>query len=125
MYISLSNGKNYRLNMENIIKYCSNSGNDKATQSNVMEMYQKQGKTFEIVQKEITTSSIRNGQLDTIDTYRYDLINGLLKMLFGMGFNNTAGAVTKDLDIESSEISIAESITWNTLISLGFLEEFE
>jgi hypothetical protein len=125
MYIHLSNNKFYYLNIDNIAKYCSGSDDsNKVTQSDITELYRYEDRMgLELTQKQINTTNINNGQLKTVNTYKYDMIKGLLEVLFKMGIHVMGnGMTTKDIDIED-KISIGESIAWNTMINYGFLEE--
>jgi hypothetical protein len=123
MYITLSDNQRYRLNIDNIVKYCSGSDDSKATQSDITELYRQGMNELELIQKQINTTNIKNGQLKTVDTYRYDVVKGLLETFFGMGARVVgSGAIEKDVDINGN-ISIGESIVWNTLIGYGFLEK--
>jgi len=108
-------GVNYYLNIENIVKYCSGSDDGKATQTDITELYRYENENFDLVQKQINNSTIKNGQLKTIDTYKYDIVKGLIQMLFQVGFN-VDGTMTR-------EFSVGESVVWNTLIIYGFLTE--
>ena len=114
--------KKYRLNIENIVEFCAGSEN-KISQHDITELYTQDGKGMGLVQKQINTSNIRNGQLKTVDTYRYDIVKGLLQVLFQIGFEPGNGMMTKNTNEEN--ISIGERIVLNTLISYKFLEEIE
>ena len=111
--------KNYYLKLDNIVQYCSGSGDDKTTQSDIVELYKVERSTnLELVQKQINNSIINNGQLKTIDTYKYDLIKGLLQILFQIGFNVDGSEVR-------NELTIGEQIVFNTLLINEFLMEIK
>ena len=117
----LLNDKKYHLNLDNIVKYCSSSDNDKATQSDITELYRQGYNELELVQKQIYTSNMKNGQLKTIDQYRYDIIKGLLQILFQMGLDTNNGITIRDSNLEN--LAVGESVVWNTLAAYEFLEE--
>jgi len=124
MILQLSNNKAYRLNIDKIIGYCTVSQDDKATQKDITELYRDGFDGMQLVQRQINETKISNGsQLKSADSLKYDLIKVLLEMLFHMGVRQgEQGNVQKYVDIEDN-ISIGETIGWNTLIAMGFLEE--
>jgi len=108
----------YRLDIEKIISYCSSS-EEKITQSDISELFQPKGNNgFDMVQRQVNTSTIKNGQLKTLDTYKYDMVKGLIHVLFGMGFNANGM-------VEQRDFTVGESIVWNTLIIYEFLIEVD
>ena len=113
--------KKYRLNIENIVAYCAGSEEHKITQCDITELYRQDNKGLDLIQKQINTSNIKNGQLKVVDSYRYDIVKGLLQVLFQIGFEQGNGIITKNTNAEN--ISIGEGIVFNTLLWYKFAEE--
>jgi len=124
-YIELENGKKYVLNVEKIIEYCSQTSNEKMSEISVTEMY-KAGfdDNLKLIQKQIDEHKTQAGALKGSDNLRYDFFRGMFEILFTMGEKQEEnGKLNKNTDLD--DITIGESIVWNTMLVMGFLIEIK
>jgi hypothetical protein len=124
-YIELDNGKRYMLDIDKIIEYCSQTSNDKMSETSVSEIYKVEfDENLKLVQKQIDEHKTMAGQLRGSDNLRYDFFRGMFEILFGVGIKQEeTGKIAKTTDLD--DVSTGEAILWNTMIYMGFLTEIK
>jgi len=125
MLLSLANGKCFRLDVDAIIKYCTGTQDERSIQKDITELYKDGFDGMQLVQKQINETKIQNGQIKTADSLKYDTVKLMLEILSHIGIRQGEGGnFYKYASIEEN-ISLSETIAWNTLISLGILVEIK
>jgi len=122
-YIQLDNGKRYILDIEKFIEYCSQTSNEKMSETSISEVYKVEfDDSLKLVQKQVDDHKTQAGALKGSDNLRYDFFRGMFEILFGMGIKaEESGKLIKYTDLD--DISIGETIVWNSMINMGFLIE--
>jgi hypothetical protein len=125
MLLSLSNGKCFKLDVDAIVKYCTGTQDERSIQKDITELYKDGFDGLELVQRQINETKIQNGQIKTEDNIKYDTIKMLLENITSIGLRQGENGIFHKFANIEENISISETISWNTLISLGILIEIK
>jgi hypothetical protein len=123
--LPLSNGNCYRLDIDVLISYCTGSQDDRTIQTDVTELYKDGLDGLQLVQKQCNETKVKNGTIKTSDSFKYDIIKIMIDVLTNTGIRQGDGGNLLKFNNIEQDISISETIAWNTLISLGILVEIK
>lgn len=100
----------YVLNMENIIEYVLNQGNDNNNDSEITELYVMDDDTKSMTLSTKQMREIKSKEFTTNQSIRYDMVKMLLDRL---------------LDINDEDLTFGETVVVNTLMVEGLINEIK
>lgn len=100
----------YVLNLENIINFIFDSGNEDGNDSEITELYVMDDDTKSMTLSTKQMREIKSKEITTNQTVRYDMVKMLLDRL---------------MDIENEELTLGETIVINTLLTEGLISEIK
>lgn len=100
----------YVLNLENVINFIFDSGNEDGNDSEITELYVMDEETKSMALSTKQMREIKSKEITTNQTVRYDMVKMLLDRL---------------MDIENEELTLGETIVINTLLTEGLISEIK